>query len=195
MKPVYNYMQLNRILLKGYKSIKDCDLELGSLNVLIGGNGSGKSNFIGFFKMVRAIQDGNIDLYVGKQGGPDAILHFGRKNTERLEWMLYFGQDAYKYSLYPTQDNRMILKPDGGYLLSETGNIPDRPGILTSVIDTLGFAQRWCVYHFHDTSDSARVKQLGPVEAYASLAPDARNLAAYLYFLEKKFPEHYLRIV
>jgi predicted ATPase len=194
MKPVYNPMQLNSILLKGYKSIKDQKVELGSLNVLIGGNGSGKSNFIGFFKMVRAIQDGNIDLYVGKQGGPDAILHFGRKSTERLEWMLYFGHDAYKYSLYPTQDNRMILKPDGGYLLSTAGNIPDGSEVL-SVIDTLGFARRWCVYHFHDTSDSARVKQLGSVEDYDSLAPDARNLAAYLHFLEKKFPEHYLRIV
>jgi predicted ATPase len=194
MKPVFNHMQLNRILLKGYKSIKDCDLELGSLNVLIGGNGSGKSNFIGFFKMIRKIGEGNLDLYVGEQGGPDALLHFGRKTTEKLEWMLHFGCDGYKYSLYPTKDNRMILRPHGQYFVSPTRNIPDESEIPRG-IDTLNFAQRWCVYHFHDTSDSARVKQIGPIGDNVSLAPDARNLAAYLYFLEEKYPDNYRRIV
>ncbi len=38
--------QLDRIKIKGYKSIKECDLNLKSLNVLIGCNGAGKSNFI-----------------------------------------------------------------------------------------------------------------------------------------------------
>jgi predicted ATPase len=37
---------LKRIQLKGFRSIKEMDLELRSLNVLIGANGSGKSNLI-----------------------------------------------------------------------------------------------------------------------------------------------------
>ncbi|MFO0209533.1 MAG: AAA family ATPase, partial [Pseudanabaena sp.] len=41
-----NQHQLSRIVLKGFKSIRECDLQLSELNVLIVANGSGKSNFI-----------------------------------------------------------------------------------------------------------------------------------------------------
>ena len=40
---------LKRIEVSGYKSIKRMSLELGPLNVLIGANGSGKSNLLLFF--------------------------------------------------------------------------------------------------------------------------------------------------
>ena len=40
---------LNRLEVKGFKSIKAMDLELYPLNVLIGANGAGKSNFISLF--------------------------------------------------------------------------------------------------------------------------------------------------
>ncbi len=43
-------MRLNRLILKGYKSIKQTEIELNNLNVFIGANGAGKSNFISFFK-------------------------------------------------------------------------------------------------------------------------------------------------
>ena len=37
---------LDKISIKGFKSIKElAGFELGNLNVLIGGNGAGKSNF------------------------------------------------------------------------------------------------------------------------------------------------------
>ncbi len=45
---------LDKLTIKGFKSIKTLeDFELSSLNVLIGGNGVGKSNFIDFFRMLR----------------------------------------------------------------------------------------------------------------------------------------------
>lgn len=101
--------QLSRIVLRGFKSIRECDLELKDLNVLIGPNGAGKSNFIGFFRLIREMLEGRLQLYVGKQGGPDALLHFGCKKTERLCAELYFGNDGYKFVLEPTQDNRMMF--------------------------------------------------------------------------------------
>ncbi|MBT7069683.1 MAG: AAA family ATPase [Anaerolineae bacterium] len=42
---------LDRIQIKGYKSIKAIDLELRPLNVLLGANGAGKSNFLSVFKL------------------------------------------------------------------------------------------------------------------------------------------------
>ena len=39
---------LKRLVLKGFKSIQDVDLELRPLTVLIGPNGAGKSNLVPF---------------------------------------------------------------------------------------------------------------------------------------------------
>jgi predicted ATPase len=46
-------MKLKTVTLRGYKSISVLeDFELRNLNVLIGANGAGKSNFIGIFKLL-----------------------------------------------------------------------------------------------------------------------------------------------
>lgn len=39
---------LQNIKIEGFKSIKTLDLKLGPINLLIGSNGVGKSNFISF---------------------------------------------------------------------------------------------------------------------------------------------------
>ena len=41
---------MDKIEIKGYKSIKDLELPLKSVNILIGANGSGKTNFLSFFE-------------------------------------------------------------------------------------------------------------------------------------------------
>lgn len=41
--------QLSRMTIHGFKSIKSCDISFGKINVLIGSNGAGKSNFYFFF--------------------------------------------------------------------------------------------------------------------------------------------------
>ncbi|MDY0138017.1 MAG: hypothetical protein RBS36_12675, partial [Thiomicrospira sp.] len=61
-KPVKDSDQLSMLHLEGYKTIAECHLELSMLNVLIGANGAGKSNFIGFFKLIRKILDEQLQL-------------------------------------------------------------------------------------------------------------------------------------
>nr|WP_317199668.1 AAA family ATPase [uncultured Psychrobacter sp.] len=80
-----NHNQLSSLSITGFKSIKSCNIEMTNLNVLIGANGSGKSNFIGFFKFIHELLDENLQSYTSKSGGPDSILHFGRKSTEHLK--------------------------------------------------------------------------------------------------------------
>ena len=82
IKQVNDSDQISRLVLRGYKSIAECDLDLGRLNVLIGANGAGKSNFIGFFRLINRILDQQLQAAVGVAGGPDALLHFGRKKSE-----------------------------------------------------------------------------------------------------------------
>ncbi|MEB0014610.1 MULTISPECIES: AAA family ATPase [Oxalobacteraceae] len=43
---------LRQVKIEGFKSIASAELELGDLNVIIGANGSGKSNFIGVFRLL-----------------------------------------------------------------------------------------------------------------------------------------------
>lgn len=59
---------LQRIVIHGYKSIKAMDLEMRSLNVLIGANGVGKSNLISFFKMLNEMMGGRLQQFVGTSG-------------------------------------------------------------------------------------------------------------------------------
>src|SRR6185295_10575459 len=44
--------RLDRIQMAGFKSIRDQTLDLRALNVLIGANGAGKSNFIEVFRLL-----------------------------------------------------------------------------------------------------------------------------------------------
>ena len=62
---------INRIKIEGYKSIKKLDLELKPINILIGSNGVGKSNFLSFFKLVNNIYEQRLQGYVAKQGGAE----------------------------------------------------------------------------------------------------------------------------
>lgn len=203
IKPVNSSDHLNKLELEGYKSIAKCDLEIGALNVLIGANGAGKSNFISFFKLIAKLLDGQLQLTVGKSGGPDAMLHFGRKTTEQLVGKLYFGNNGYKFSLVPTQDNRLMFSNEclywnmsGDKHISsghfETEVEKKRSGIYDFVVPVM---RNWRVYHFHDTSDSAKVKQIHGINDNEYLREDAANLGAFLFRLEKNFSSHYKRIV
>ena len=200
-----NPNQLSRIVLKGFKSIKECDLELSELNVLIGPNGAGKSNFIGFFRLIQQMLEGNLQRFVSKQGGPDAMLHFGRKTTELIQAELYFGNNGYNFDLEPTADNRMMFAKenfwwnvtgdwaiDSGHFESEVESQKGHTRIYNYTVPAM---KSWRLYHFHDTSESAAVKQRHGINDNVYLRPDARNLAAFLYLLKDEHPTHYQRIV
>ena len=77
--------RLTSIRIAGWKSIRDIEpkLELGSLNVLIGANGSGKSNFVSFFKMMKELASRHFHDYIGRSGGAGSVLHHGLKIDPR----------------------------------------------------------------------------------------------------------------
>src|SRR5690606_39300228 len=98
IKKVSDLNQLSRLTLRGYKSIAECDIELGRVNVLIGANGAGKSNFIGLFRWINRILDQQLQSAVWAAGGPDALLHFGRKKTEAISAELGSGDKGYNFT-------------------------------------------------------------------------------------------------
>jgi predicted ATPase len=205
IKHVNDSDQISRLVLSGYKSIAQCDLELGRLNVLIGANGAGKSNFIGFFRLINRILDQQLQNAVGLAGGPDALLHFGRKKTEQLKADLRFGNNGYCFTLQPTQDNRMMFAHEAlwwnqhGDWRAHSGHFEtyvEEQKKLTRIYEFVVPAMRsWRLYHFHDTSSSALVKQIHNINDNEYLRDDARNLAAFLLRLKSHHDEQYRRIV
>ena len=65
MKDTKDIIQLKKITISGFKSIspiKPLTIELGNINILLGANGSGKSNIISFLKMLNFMMSGSFQL-------------------------------------------------------------------------------------------------------------------------------------
>lgn len=210
--------QIQKITIKGYKSIKTLiDFELRPLNVLIGANGSGKSNFISVFRFLAAVAGDNFAVDVQRWGGPEALLHYGKKITPQIEMEMYFTPNlgvtnGYRITLESTLDNRLIFTREEpfihghyspkGYPLGTGHATPkitsdtriESAKVSKHVTEKLKI---WRQYHFHDTSDTAAVKGRRGVNENLRLLPDAANLAAYLRMLKctAAYTASYQRIV
>lgn len=60
---------LRRVLLKHYKSIANCSVQLGPLNFLVGPNGAGKSNFLDALRFVTESLNTSLDHALRERGG------------------------------------------------------------------------------------------------------------------------------
>lgn len=198
--------KLSQVIIKGFRSFKDLDIELRDLNVLIGANGSGKSNFVGFFVMIQQLLEQNLQRYVAKQGGPDPLMYFGRKVTDKIVGKMFFGNNGYNFDLEPTKDNRLIFGEEnfwwnmkGDHWIGaghEESKANSSEAKSTKIYDYVVPAMKqWRVYHFHDTSDTAKVKLLHGINDNEYLRPDASNLAAFLFRLKKNHTQEYSKIV
>jgi predicted ATPase len=65
---------LRRVRIRNYKSIKFCDVTLEPLTVLVGRNGSGKSNFVDALAFLRDVVTWDTTKAVEMHGGP-TIMH------------------------------------------------------------------------------------------------------------------------
>src|SRR5437868_740696 len=94
---------LRRVVLKGFKSIRDMNLELRPMNVLIGANGAGKSNFLSFFRMLGEMMNERLQKHIAESGRAHSLLFYGPKVTKHLQARLEFeaetGLDAYEFTL------------------------------------------------------------------------------------------------
>lgn len=208
--------KLKKIEIKGYKSISfdtPLNLELDNINILLGSNGSGKSNIISFFKMLGYMMSGNLQLLVEQAGTSNNILYYGAKRTPTLCGELRFenslSYDIYKFSLTHALPDRLILSSEE----IEWGNKQqkNKPQIvpldtnfkesaLISATDTQSQTIRKIlsnckVYQFHDSSVTGPLRQASTVDSAHYLQSEGNNLASFLYYLKLNFNESYQRIV
>lgn len=204
--------RIDYLTIKGFKSIKDLDkLCLNNLNVLIGGNGVGKSNFVDYFRMLGEMVEGRLQHWTTQQGGADRILSYGVKETKRVQSFVEFGLNGYLFELEPTVDGGFYFASeklffngpyygekwvslDSGHKEAALKQRYEASGKRSEADYCYSSIASWKVFHFHDTSETAGVKRWWPVQDSDYLRPDASNLAAYLYRLSTEHPEAFEQI-
>ncbi len=206
-------MFINSIAVQGFKSFGDLAvIPLSNLNVLIGANGAGKSNFIDIFQLLSKIVQKRLQEHVAKQGGPDTFLHGTRKKTDHLYIGFRFAADAehgarrYSVILRANAENKLIpsleavdssehnMAPENlfssGHL--ESGLLDKEDEISQQVAKAM---RSWRQYHFHDTGANSPIKRMHGNNDNLLLKPNGDNLAAYLMFLRTNHAQAYNEIV
>ncbi|MDE2519952.1 MAG: AAA family ATPase, partial [Methanocorpusculum sp.] len=202
---------VTQITIKGYRSLEQTSIPLHRINILIGANGSGKSNFISLFDLLRAITQNNLQTHIAQCGGANTQFYLGTKHTETLSIKIEIGNNTYEFKLaadtadacYFAEETvtfwnkRNYPKPyteklGTGHRETHLGESSGDPTVQSFTRDNL---ESWFVYHFHDTGDHSPLKRTADIDETAYLLPDGGNLAAYLYHLQKTAPDHYQGIL
>ena len=186
---------LDWISVEGFRSIKRLErLPLKPINVLIGANGSGKSNLIQVFSLLRALFLKRFDEYVGRSGGADRNLHFGSKTTKEICIDISFGggEEMHYARFEPTEGDKLQLRSEWMEAAEEREH---EKGVGKNIAEIIQERlDRWRVYHFHDTGRGAPLLRTAQLHDNRFLREDGENLAAFLYRLKKKEQSAYARI-
>ena len=169
------------------------------INILIGSNGVGKTNFISFFKLVNNIYEQRLQNYT-MQNRADGLLYYGIKKTKKITGYLAFARNAYSFTLQPRDNGSMFIAQESSWYEGTAygySNV-DESCIKKSTTyrDTWlrSYLQSYKIYHFHDTSKGAPLRSAAEVNDNRILKEDGGNLPAYLYLLQQKYPKTLRRI-
>lgn len=209
-------MKLQDLYIKGFKSIDGENgqhIPLGDVTILLGPNGSGKSNIISFFSMLNYMMTGALKQYVDKYGAT-RLLHYGSEKTESIWFELSFeddcADDTYSVKLSHGLPDKLFVSgekvsyhkkgvptPQEYYLENANTDLglKDDTRPTSKIVYTLLSQIR--TYQFHDTSETAKIKDRGYIDDARYLRHDAGNLAAFLKMLKEdvSYKRYYDRIV
>ena len=201
---------IKSIHVKGFKSLRDSKVDLSKLNVLIGANGAGKSNFASLFDFLSMSLTGKANDYVGAHGGADSILSGGAKKSNELAIAatmktaagtgtlyqklgfkppseLFYSTNHADQDLNRDRSDEQIIDGDCS-IIKESGI--GQPGLL--IHDSL--KNKSIRLHVLDTSLASAVRTECYVEDNKQLQSNGGNLAAMLYLYKKNFEVAYRRI-
>ena len=206
---------IENVRIQGFRSLAEVKLsEIPRAVVLIGANGSGKSNFIRFFEMLSwMLRSRRLGEFIARHGGADDQLFGGNRTTPRLEAEVSLrtqaGRNDYKFALSYAQPDRLIFTEEGFRFSRTTFETDAKWQYLDSghdeakVVDAaqtdafprtnretaqviVNLLRNIAVYQFHDTSDGSNFKKKWDVTDNRQLRSDGGNVAAVLYRLEKE---------
>ena len=202
---------LTRVVLKNYKSIEACDVDLHSLTFLVGANGAGKSNFLDALRFVADALRTSLDHALRERGGIQEVrrrtgghpTHFGI----RLEFAVPDGPTgSYAFRIgakasgaFEVQHEECALSGTealsgdirfsvpGAAPASDRLYLPDAAAEFHPVRDALA---RMAFY----SPNPDRIKDLQLPDAGEQLARDGSNLASVLDRMGKRQPEAWSKV-
>ena len=211
---------IESVRIRGFRSLADIEIEnLPRAVVLIGANGSGKSNFVRFFEMMSwMIGARRLAEFVQRQGGADDQLFGGSKASPLMEAELAMrtetGRNDYRFALAYAHPDRFVFT-DEAFRFSREERGTEAPwehlgsghseariveaaqsagpvGVNPTTARVLaGLLKRCAAYQFHDTSDDSHLKKRWDVEDNLYLRSHGGNLAAILLRLEREDMRRY----
>jgi predicted ATPase len=93
-------MFIERLAVKGFRSLADVVWEPGKLNVLIGPNGGGKTNLLKVVRLLKASYAGQLGKFIQHEGGMSSIVWDGQATAIEIESKnLFMGDEKADYSL------------------------------------------------------------------------------------------------
>ena len=190
---------LSRVIIDGYKSIQHTDVELRPINILIGSNGVGKTNFISFFKLINIIYEQHLHNYT-MQNSAERLFHYGLKQTSELKGYLAFADNAYEVRLQARDNGSLFIAEERSYYQSSSFNVSNIDE--SQIKNSSTYRDRWLrdylqsykIFHFHDTSKGAPLRSSANINDNRYLKTDGSNLPAFLFMLQEKYPKTLRRI-
>ena len=179
------HSHIERIRIRGFRSLADVEFRPRSgASVLIGANGSGKSNFVQFFNMLSwMLKSRRLAEFVSRQGGADDQLHAGNETTPRLDAeivirtatgrneyrfalayahpdQLMFTEEAYRYSRDDRDGDADWIHIDGGHReariveAGQSDGAPQTPGPHAKTARTITYLLRSCAAYQFHNTDA-----------------------------------------
>ena len=196
---------MDYIDISGYKSIRNARIDFAPINILIGANGSGKSNFISFFDFLNRLYNRKLNDYIALTGGDNKTLHKGKKTTDSISFRVEFnnGRNGYS-SVLKAGSEAFIFTEERLIYNSDVGRDISRSSSEASIKLTDNFRAPYVIkylngfrkYHFHDTSTNSPFNQFSHIENDSYyLYENGMNLAAFLFDIYESNKIVYNRII
>lgn len=123
---------VRRIRLSSWRNIAECDISLAPLTVVVGHNGSGKSNLLDAFAFVAESLRTSVDTAVASRGGIDAVRRRSQGHPRSLAIKLEVRLPSWQLANYGFS----IAEGDHGGLIvrDETASVHDDHGRLVAML-------------------------------------------------------------
>ena len=77
-------MKIKQLNIEGFRSLRKVSWSPGALNVIIGPNGTGKSNLLRFLELISISAQGRLGKYIQSLGGMEPIVWDGVATSIRF---------------------------------------------------------------------------------------------------------------
>ncbi|HUE73911.1 MAG TPA: AAA family ATPase [Pirellulaceae bacterium] len=208
---------LRRVKIRHYKSIGHCAVDLGPVTMLVGRNGSGKSNFLDALRFIADGLQTSLDHAIKSRGGIDEVRRRSTGHPHNFAIELSFDVDEWNVATYAFEigsirkggftvkhESLKVVKPNGealaSYIVEEGGvqaSLATMPPAATDrlyLVSASGLPQFRPVYDallsmgFYNLNP-AQMKEFQSPDAGELLRRDGSNIASVIARLTDQRPE------